>query len=29
MYFVGNEFKPDEGGYKTLAQAKKQAEKRI
>lgn len=28
MYFVGNEFKPDEGGYKTLAQAKKQAEKK-
>lgn len=28
MYFVGNEFNQDNGGYKTLAQAKKQAEKK-
>lgn len=28
MYFVGNEFNADNGGYKTLAQAKKQAEKK-
>lgn len=28
MYFVGNEFNADNGGYKTLAQARKQAEKK-
>lgn len=28
MFFVGNEFNPDNGGYKTLAQAQKQAEKK-
>lgn len=28
MYFVGNEFNADNGGYKTLAQAQKQAEKK-
>lgn len=28
MYFVGKEFKPEGGGYKTLLQATKQAEKK-
>ena len=28
MFFVGNEFDKDNGGYKTIAQAKKQAEKK-
>lgn len=28
MYFVGNEFEPENGGYKTIVQAKKQAEKK-
>ena len=28
MYFVGNTFDPDNGGYKTITQATKQAEKK-
>lgn len=28
MYFVGNTFDPDDGGYKTITQATKQAEKK-
>lgn len=28
MYFVGDKFEPQDGGYKTILQAKKQAEKK-